>query len=193
LTVGRRTKLYRWPRSILWSVAGLATFGSANPARPQGASLEYAVKATYLDKFAPFVEWPSPAAEFPAGAFTVCVVGNDPLGSLLDRAVTGQDVAGHPIVVRRMASVGSNPGCSVMYATGSPAQSVADALAAVRGLPVLTVTDGATDPAAKGIINFVIADDRVRFEINKGVAAADSLTISSKLLSLAVRVDGAGR
>ena len=107
--------------------------------------------------------------------------------------MNGQNVAGHPIVVRRLARVTGNPGCSVMYVTGSAAQSVADALAAVRGMPVLTVTDGASDPAAEGIINFVIADDRVRFDIDNTAAVADGLTISSKLLSLAVHVNGGSR
>jgi hypothetical protein len=177
----------------LWTVVWLVACAALHAAWSQSASLEYAVKATYLHKFAPFVEWPNPAAEFPGGSFTVCVVGNDPLGPLLDRAVSGQDVAGRPIAVRRLARVTGNPGCSVMFATGSDAQSVADALAAVRGMPVLTVTDGATDPAAKGIINLVIADDRVRFEIDNSAAAASGLTISSKLLSLALHVNGGSR
>jgi YfiR/HmsC-like len=57
---------------------------------------------------------------------------------------------------------------------------------------VLTVTDGAADPDNRGIINFVISDGRVRFEIDNLAAEASRLTISSKLLSLAVRVAGKG-
>lgn len=179
--------------SAWWTVAWLMLFASMQAAWPQGASLEYAVKATYLHKFAPFVEWPNAAAEFPDGNFIVCVVGTDPLGALLDRAVTGQQVAGHPIEIRRLARVTGNPGCAVMFVAGSDAQPVSAALVAVRGMPVLTVTDGATDPATKGIINFVLQDDRVRFEIDNSAAAANGLTISSKLLSLAVHVTGGKR
>ena len=120
------------------------------------------------------------------------MVGDDLLGGLLDRAVAGQQVDNHPIVIRRFASVSGNPGCSVMYVTGAVAQVATD-LAAVRGQPVLTVTDGATDPAATGVINFLIEDGRVRFDINNTAAAADGLTISSKLLSLAVHVTGGSR
>ena len=58
---------------------------------------------------------------------------------------------------------------------------------------MLTVTDNATDPAATGIINFLIVDDHVRFDINNSTAAAGGLTISSKLLSLAVHVTGSNR
>jgi len=178
----------RTPGSLAWLVA-LAVL----PASPAlGQSLEYAIKATYLHKFAPFVAWPSPAAEFPNGGFVLCAVGDDSLGGMLDRAAAGQQVDSHPIVIRRFASVSGNPGCSVMYVTGPRAQVVSD-LAAVRGQPVLTVTDGASDPAATGMINFVIEDGRVRFDINNTAAAADGLTISSKLLSLAVHVTGGNR
>ena len=163
--------------ALLWSL----------PARADGGGLEYAVKATYLYKLAAFVTWPS--SGLPLDAFVICVVGPSPVGTLLDRAVKGQTVQQRPVVVRRYASVISNPGCQMMYVAGSGVQRVADVLAAVRGAPVLTVTDGQDAAGATGIINFVVMDGRVRFEIDEGAAAENGLVISSKLLSLAVRVN----
>jgi hypothetical protein len=186
-------QFHRWRASACWSIVLLVISAGLEVARSQDPSLEYAVKATYLHKFGPFVEWPSAAAEFPGGSFTVCIVGNDPFGALLDRATAGQTVAGHQIAIHRLDRIAGNPGCSVLYATGSQAQPVADILAVVRGMPILTVTDGDANAGARGIINFVIADDRVRFEIDTHVAAVDGLTISSKLLGLAVHVTGEGR
>ena len=58
----------------------------------------------------------------------------------------------------------------------------------MRGSPVLTVTDAATDAGAHGIVNFVIEGNRVRFEIDLNAAAENHLMISSKPLDLAVRV-----
>jgi hypothetical protein len=75
-----------------------------------------------------------------------------------------------------------------MFVSGSDAQSVPDGLAAVRGMPILTITDAARDADAKGIIHFVIRDNRVRFEIDDRTAAESGLSISSKVLSLAVAV-----
>ena len=148
------------------------------------------MKATYLYKFAPFIDWPDAAAEFPAGSFRICVVGGNPLGNVLDRATHGQTIAGRPITIQRLPSVSGNPGCSVMYVAGPDPQSIARILASVRGSPVLTVTDDQTDPMDSGIINFVLEANRVRFAIDDGAAAANHLTISSKLLSLATRVSG---
>jgi len=167
---------------------GLALLGLAAPALAQGTQLERAVKATYLYKFAPFVEWPDQAAEFPSGTFIICIVGNDPLDGLVDRVIQGQEVAGRPIALQRHASISGRPTCSVMLVSAPDPQSSAQILAAVRGMPVLTVTDGARDPPAKGIINFVVEDNRVRFEIDASAAAANNLAISSKLLGLAARV-----
>jgi hypothetical protein len=178
--------------ATLWMIVWLAAPADLHPAHAQEDQVASAVKVTYLYKFAPFIEWPTSAAEFSDGRFTICVVGSDALGAMLDRAVHGQDIAGHPIVVRRYADVTGNPGCAVMYVTGANAQ-VAAVLAAVRGLPVLTVTDGTAEspngaPPVRSIINFVISDGHVRFEIDKGAATENELTVSSKLLNLAVRV-----
>jgi hypothetical protein len=58
-------------------------------------------------------------------------------------------------------------------------------------MPVLTATDAIHEAAAKGIVNFVIVNDRVRFEIDNVTAIRDGLAISSKLLSLALSVRSA--
>lgn len=163
------------------AAAALCCAGAA----AQEPTLEYAVKATYLYKFAPFVEWPGGAA---AGPLELCVVGDDPFGGLLDRAVADQAVGGRRIAVRRLELARSAEGCEILYLAGSPAQSVAEALRALRGEPALTVTDAAADPASKGVIHFVVVDNRVRFEIDAEAAAASGLRISSKLLELAVTV-----
>ena len=172
---------------ILACLTFCATPAISGTADDAGARAE---KAAYLYKFAQFVDWPDPAAEFPSGAFRICVVGGQPFDGMLDRAAHDHTVSGRPIAVRQLAGVNGNPGCSILFVAGPDAQSVARTLAAVRGSPVLTVTDGAEGVEDSGIINFVIDDSRVRFEINAWAAAANRLTISSKLLDLATRVRG---
>jgi hypothetical protein len=186
------------PRRPLGSIASLPRFSMSArltlcllalfwPARGQGdAMLENAVKATYLYKLAAFVTWPS--GTVPARAFVICVVGDDPFGAVLNQAVAGQTVQQHPIAIQRDATITNNPGCQLMYVAGSDAEPVAAALAAVRGAPVLTVTDGQSAANPAGMINFVLQDGYVRFEIDPQLATQAGLNISSKLLSLAVRL-----
>lgn len=148
-------------------------------------SLEVTVKALDLYKFAPFVDWPPGALGPPNTPFVVCVVGADPFGGVLDRAVAGQQIGDHPIVVRRMAVAPPAAPCQIMFLGGSSAQPIADALQLERNAPILTVTDGSR-PA--GVIDFVLDQGRVRFRIDEAAAAEHGLTIRSQLLKLATSV-----
>lgn len=155
-------------------------------------SLEQAVKAAYLYKFGLFVEWPSAAFTSSSSALNVCVVGDDPFGTALDSAANGQRIGGREVMVRRMKTVGRESGCHILYAAGSETQAPGQIIAAVRGSGVLTVTDARGPGATEGIINFVIKDNRVRFDIDEAAATQNGLAISSKLLSLALEVKRKG-
>ena len=173
-----------WPRFRAggWGLAAALLLCAA--AWAGGPQLEYAVKANYLCKFAPFVEWP--ASALPAGSpFNICVVGEDPFGPALDEAVRGQAIAGHPVAVRRMATVSGAPNCQVLYIGRSRVQKPAEVLQQVRGAPILTVSDGPLDGE---VVQFVLKDGRVRFAIDAAAAQANGLVISSKLLGLATEV-----
>jgi len=149
-------------------------------------ALEYAVKAAYLVKIAPFIEWPDGAFASPTAPLNVCVLSPDPFGPILDRAAAGQQDNGHPIDVRRVQA--PDPSCQILY-WRAPTDQEPSFVQALKGKPVVTVTDGAPQDRA-GIVNFVIENNHVRFEINAGAANAAGLRISSKLLQLATAVRG---
>jgi hypothetical protein len=181
--LGVPSALGRFLAGAVLSVALAVTVAFA-----QDQSLEYAVKATYLYKLGPFIEWPGVSPNDPAMTFKICIVGRDPFGQVLDRAVSGRLIANRKIVIIRLPLARSEDGCHVMYLTESSEQSVADALRAMKGQPILTVTENGVASEEKGIVNFVIRDNRVRFEIDDQAAAENGITISSKVLDLAVHV-----
>jgi YfiR/HmsC-like len=169
---------------------GLAQSLSLSAVAPAQAesSLELAVKATYLYKLAPFVSWPNASWSTPNAPLVICVQGADPFGPLLDRATEGQTVGPHPVVVKRVARLEPDTGCQIAYVAGGGAQSKAQALQAVEGAPVLTVTDEAGGTPARSIVQLVLDGGRVRFSIDAGQADRNGVAISSKLLALAVAV-----
>jgi hypothetical protein len=183
LTKGRadRRGLHRIGAAILMLLSGW----TMAPAQAQDATLEYAVKANYLYKFGPFVEWPAEAFPAPNSPFNVCVAGDDPFGPVLDEAARGQSVQGHPVAVHRLAAVTASASCHVLYLGRSRTQTPAEALKAVRNQPVLTVSDE-RQGTSRGIVNFVLKDGRVRFALDAEAAQANGLALSSKLLALSV-------
>ena len=164
----------------------LPAAGGAAEARD--ASLEYAVKAAYLPKFANYIEWPASAFETPQSAITLCIAGPDPFRGAVDNAMAGQQANGRAIVVRHPATVGRDSGCRILFVGGDDAGKVGQILDAVRGTNVLTVTEGETAGQTPSIIRFVIEDNHVRFAIDVQAAAQNGISVSSKLLNLALSV-----
>lgn len=150
------------------------------PGHAQSDRLALEIKATFLVKFGAYVGWP-PAILADGAPLTICTVGATGMDDLVDAAAQGQNMGGHAVQVRHLATIDRNSGCEIALLGAGVA---ADAL---RGAPVLTVTDGA--PAAqRGMIDFRIVDGHVRFSIDQATATASGLTISSKLLQIALSV-----
>jgi len=148
---------------------------------------EEAVKAAFLPRFARYVSWPASSLPPATAPFSLCVVGRDPFGRLLDRAAGGELIDGHRVAVRRITSPAQSAGCHIAFVQGGAPPDTSRMLLAMRGRPILTITDARAGPA-RGIIHFTIVGGRVRFFIDDAAAAERGLTISSRLLALAAGV-----
>jgi hypothetical protein len=185
-----RRPLYR---AVAILGAMLVAFVSISAVGAQSPSLEDKLKATYLYKFIPYIEWPAGAFPSSSSAITLCVVGNDPFGEILDDAIkSSPPVDKRTVTVRRLVASDRTPtaGCHILFLAASTTSSAADIIDAVRGTPVLTVTDRAASSTAGSVINFVLKDNRVRFEVDDAAASENGLVLSSKLLSIASQVRG---
>jgi hypothetical protein len=176
----RRKTAPRW--AWLPALALLALPGAGETATGDG-TLEYVVKAAYLFKFTPFVEWPPSAFAGPSSPFNICVLGADPFGAALDQVLAGHQVGEHAVRVRRLQATDPPDQCQILYAAASRAQ-VAAALNKVKGAPVLTVTEQSLGVSG-AVVQFYVKDGHVRFSLDPAAATANGMTISAKLLSLA--------
>ena len=179
---------------LLTVVCALSCIAGAGPSAqaPAAAPGEYDVKAAYLYNFGKFVQWP-PGERRTAESFDICVVGRDPFGAALDRAVTGATIGRRPVQARRVATASATHGCHVLFVGAPDERQAADLLAAVGQADVLTVGDTPRFLDQGGMIRFVADGSRVRFEVNLASARAAGLTLSSDLLRVATRVRQAGR
>jgi hypothetical protein len=148
---------------------------------------ETAVKAAFLPRFARYVSWPAPATPGAGAPFQLCIVGRDPFGPLLDQAASSEQIDGHAVTVRRMASSDRAAGCQLAFVEGATPQETARMLLALRSQAILTVTDARAGPE-RGMIHFTIVGGRVRFFIDDAEAAGRGLSISSRLLAVAAGV-----
>lgn len=164
---------------------------SRTAAAPDAEISEFTVKAAYLSKFGGFVRWPDSAFASDTSPITICTLGDNPVGGALAKAAI-RPIGSRPVAIRTIKAFSPESGCHIVYAGDSNAERVAQSLKAARGAGVLTVTDLVNSDAAASVINFVVKDNRVKFEIDERAAAENGLTISSQLLGLAVSVKNRG-
>ena len=155
-------------------------------ARAADESLEYQVKSAFLLNFTKFVEWPATAFETPDSPITICILGEDPFGSLLDQIVAGELVGNRKIAISRIRRAPVPKGCQVLF-VGRPEREAAAVLTALDP-GVLTVGEGESFIRDGGMIAFVIENRRVRFSANQAAAENAGLKISSRLLNVAKSV-----
>jgi hypothetical protein len=173
-----------WLYFLIAFCCGLVAVAPNVSAQGGGKPSEYEVEAAYLSNFGRFVGWPARPA---AGEFEVCVLGQDPFGTLLDAALKGETIGGAPMVAKRIAGVTEAAGCRIVFV--NPAKET-KLKAVLDGLNsnVLTVSDSPGFTRQGGMIQFVLEDNRVRFEINLAAAQRAGLTLSSELLKVAVAI-----
>ncbi len=173
---------------------GLAGLLSLVPPSSAEVTPEFIVKAAYLTKFVPFIQWPDNAFAGAGAPVTICILGDDPFGMALDRAANAPGNGARPLRVRRIAvtdtaDVGALASCQIAYVS-DPLVGL-DVLDGVKNKPVVTVTDSGM--RQHGIISFANVDNHVRFDIDNDAAEQSGLRISSKLLELARSVKMRGQ
>lgn len=167
----------------------LATFTNTAAQTPDRPDLvERQVKAAYLYKFGSYVEWPERSFASPASPLRIGVVGADTLADELEKLIVGRTTNGRPVTVRKLRHGDSFADLNVLFVGNSNNARLADILAAVKGLPVLTVTESDEALALGGMINFIVVDGKVRFEVAPKTAGLGHLSISARLLAAAYKV-----
>jgi hypothetical protein len=175
--------------SLLAGLMFLALAGVVQSARAQESPpSEYQVKAAFLFNFGKFVEWPTNAFANAESPLVIGVFGGDPFHGDLERLVAGQKIAGHPVVVRQTSALPDLKGCHILFIPAAAKEREREALQAAGGACVLTVGEFYGFCEAGGMVNFVIEDRQVHFDINNDAVKAAGLKISSKLLTLARRL-----
>jgi hypothetical protein len=153
--------------------------------------LEYRVKAAYLLNFTRYVEWPASTA--PDTTLSICVLGADPFGKVLDATVAGRTAQGRTLRIRRVQTASEATGCEVVFVSQETWRRNPQSVKTLSGGGSLTVGESEQFARGGGVIGFVILDETVRFVINDDARDRAGLRISSRMLSLAAAIYGRNR
>ena len=159
--------------------------GASAQALDSSDSSEYLIKAGFIYNFAKLVGWPGSAFAQADSPIVIGILGTDPFGGIIDRILADKKVDARRFVIKRLKWGMEFKDCDILFVGASEAVHLEEVIRAVKGLPILTI--GETPGFAKRgcIINLIVEDNKVRFEVNLDAAKQADLNVSSRLLALA--------
>lgn len=163
---------------LLLSLAAAASHGADTE-----APLEKRVKAAFIYKFATYVDWPADAFAAADSPLVFGVLGDRAIAEELGRATNGRRIETHSLHVRELHDGDDLDGVNVLFVGAGGA--LAPVLSATGARPMLVVTEADSALSSGSVINFIIAEGRVRFEISAAGAERRGLKLSSRLLAVA--------
>jgi hypothetical protein len=183
-----RRRLARW---TLAAAAGLMALGvAAPPVLAQGSpavALERRIKAAFIYKFLGYTEFPARAFADPGSPVTIGVVGSDAMVNELTNTVAGRTIHNRPIVIREFREGEIAAAVHLLFVAGNDSARVGRVLRAAPNA-MLVVTECEDGLQQGSIINFRIVDQRVRFDVSLEAADRNHVRLSSRLLTVANRV-----
>ena len=175
--------------SLLFAfLAGTATAEPALADIDHEDTNEYEIKAAFLYSFLHYVEWPETSFSDDSSPIILGVLGKDPFGPILDRMAETEKINNRELVIKRFEHIDAVGSIHALFIASSKQERLSDVLKGLGDRPVLTAGDTEEFAALGVIINFIIDQKKIRFEINTGAVKKADLKISSKLLKLAKKI-----
>jgi hypothetical protein len=183
---------FRTARRVIRAIASIC-FAVIFMFSPRGAIgqvfKEYDLKALFLYNFAQFVQWPPEAFPSADTPLIIGVLGQDRFGKSLDDLIRNETagVGRRKLRIERYHRLADVQNCHILFIDQSEAANVDEIVRKYRGKPTLTVSDMEGFTRHGGMIQFITdeKEKKIRLRINVGIAKAENLMISSKLLKLA--------
>jgi len=176
-------------------VFGLAAFPFGLPLEARGISgtnstdpSQAEIKAAFLLNFARFAEWsPTSVPESPS-LMVFCFDGAEDVRTAFQSVAGGKEIAGRKILNRKISLPVDTRTCDAVFANDSKREQEIKLLKTAQDAGALTVGDGPDFLNCGGMIQLVVDDNRMRFDINKTAVNRANIKLSSKLLALARHV-----
>ncbi len=147
---------------------------------------ERRVKAAYVYRFAGYAQWPSEVFATPDTPLVIGVWAHDELADDLGQLVAGRTVDGRRIEVRRIRDGDSPAGLHILFVSRDRTERLeAVGSMPLRGTLVITESPGALKRG--GVINLLLSEGQVRFELSLDAAERYGMKLSSRLVAVAQR------
>jgi len=151
-----------------------------------GSSQVEKYKSVFTLNFIRYIGWPDDAKQ---GDFVIGVVKNSKIADWLVKQSGGKKFGYQNVVIKEFNSVDEVTDCQVLYVSSSVNFSRhSETLFSKIGKSSLVITESEGATKHGSVINFVVRDNNLKFEIHDLNAKNLGLSISSKLSNMAAAI-----
>jgi hypothetical protein len=142
------------------------------------------IKAVFLYNFTRYFEWPGKE-----GNFVITIVGENPgLVAELNKMAASKMVGSQKIEIQNHHALKDIGKPNILFITPDKSNLLTDAVSKYKGKGTLIITEKLGLAKVGATINFIVEENKQKFELNKAAAAKAGLKVGSTLEQLAASV-----
>jgi hypothetical protein len=151
----------------------------------QAQTADYRFHSVFIYNFTKYIQWP---AEHQSGDFIIGVLGSSAISAELEKMAANKTVGAQKIVVKKFKSITEAADCHILFLPSTGNYNFDDVRNKFKGKPTLIITEK-SGLAQKGSgINFIMQDNKWKFELNEAATQSAGLKVSRELSKLAINV-----
>ncbi len=155
--------------------------------QPSNFDVNAKIKAVYLYNFTRYFEWPT---NLKSGNFVIQVVGkNEALITELNNLASKKKVGSQSIEIKHSLSFDSKINSNMVFLLPESSKLLKEITGKLKGKGTLIVSENGSGTKQGASINFVVVDNKQKFEYSKNNAVKSGLKTSEDFQTLAIVVD----
>lgn len=144
------------------------------------------LKAIFIYNFSKYVEWPD---KYKEGNFVITVCGGSVnLTNELKNITNSKSLGAQKYEIRTVNDLQNVGHTNILFMAGNSAFPVKDINAIMKGKSTLLVTEKTGMTKQGAAINFVVVENKQKFELNQANAEKYNLKVGNDLIALSIPV-----
>lgn len=145
------------------------------------------IKSVFIYNFTKYIEWPE---TYSNGTFIITLFGeNKYLYAELQKMAATKSVGEQNIEIRRISHLDAMEKSNILFVLPENSHHMTEIVSRLKGQSTLLITEKPGMIKQGAVINFIVQDNKQKFELSKANAEKFNLKISSNLISLAIKAE----
>ena len=141
------------------------------------------MESVFMYNFTKLASWP---AAYRSGNFVIGVLGSSPIVNELKNMARTKKAGSQTIEIKTFSSVGAITKCHIIFVPKSQSSSIPAVASKVSSYSTLIVSEVPGGISKGAAINFVIVNNKQKFELRVSNATKYGLTVGAQLRNLGI-------